>query len=219
MSATASLDLGEVFRCYGPAYLVRFGERMPPSHCQALQDLAACRTEALGGHVYHCPACGETVYSYHSCRNRHCPKCQHAATQTWLEIQCQLLLPTPYFLVTFTLHAALRDLACSQQRTVYDLLMRTAAEALQELASDPRFVGGQIGLVGVLQTWTRDMRYHPQVHFLVPGGGFSADGSVWLPSRPQFLVRVEPLSVLFRAKFRDALRRTDLFAQAAAAVW
>lgn len=219
MPASASLDLGEVFRRYGPAYQERFGERMPASHRQALHDIAACRTEALGGHVYQCPACEEVVYSYHSCRNRHCPKCQHAATEAWLDKQEQWLLPTSYFLVTFTLPAEMREVARRQQRLVYDLFMRTAAEALQSLAADRRFVGGQIGLVGVLQTWTRDMRYHPHVHFLATGGGLSADGSAWLPGRPHFLVRVEPLAALFRAKFGEALRRTEFYSQAPARVW
>ena len=219
MPASASLDLGEVFRRYGPAYRERFGERMPASHRQALHDIAACRTEALGGHVYQCPACEEVVYSYHSCRNRHCPQCQHAATEAWLDKQQQWLLPTSYFLVTFTLPAAMREVARRQQRLVYDLFLRTAAEALQALAADRRFVGGQIGLVGVLQTWTRDMRYHPHVHFLATGGGLSADGSAWLPGRPHFLVRVEPLAALFRAKFGEALRRTEFYSQAPAQVW
>jgi hypothetical protein len=75
------------------------------------------------------------------------------------------------------------------------------------------------GLVGVLQTWTRDLRYHPHLHFLVPGGGLSADGQHWLPSRANFLVRVEPLGVLFRAKFRDGLRKSGLFHQVPTAVW
>src|SRR5690606_24429780 len=138
-------------------------------------------------------------YSYHSCRNRHCPQCQQQAGAAWLERQQQLLLPTPYFLVTFTLPEPLRQMARSQQKLMYDLLFRCGAAALQELAADPRFVGGQIGLVGVLHTWGRDLTYHPHVHFLVPGGGLSAAGQQWVASRPTFLVHVRPLSKLFKA--------------------
>jgi hypothetical protein len=133
--------------------------------------------------------------------------------------QQTLLLPVPYFLVTFTLPAALREVARRHQAVIYDLLFRTAAEALQQLALDPRFVGGRIGLVGVLQTWTRDLRYHPHVHFLVPGGGLAPDGQTWQRAKNHFFVHVKPLARLFRAKFRAALRKTDLYAQVASLTW
>jgi hypothetical protein len=131
-----------------------------------------------------------------------------------------MLLPTPYFMVTFTLPQELRALARRNQKLIYNLLFRTSAAALQQLAQDPRFVGGQIGMIGVLQTWTRDMRHHPHVHYLVPGGGLSPDGQQWRScKRKDFLVHVRPLSKLFRAKFRDELKKTGLFDQVAPQVW
>ena len=211
--------VAEIFQQYGAEYRAKYGQRMPPSHKGVMRAIEQCRTEALGGHVYTCEQCDETLYSYHSCRNRHCPKCQQQAGQQWLERQQQLLLPAPYFMVTFTLPEALRAIARSNQQLMYDLLFRSAAAALQELAHDRRFVGGQIGLVGVLHTWGRDLSYHPHVHFLGPGGGLSADGQQWLTSRPTFLVHVKPLSKLFKAKFRAALRKTELFNQTPATVW
>jgi hypothetical protein len=170
------IELADIFRRYGPQYREKYGERMPPSHRQAMAAIERCRTEALGGHVYTCDACEETVYSYHSCKNRHCPKCQNEAAEQWLVEQQDLLLPTPYFMVTFTLPADLKQLARSNQKSLYNILFRTSAAALQQLAQDPRFVGGQIGMVGVLHTWARDLSYHPHVHYLVPGGGLAADG-------------------------------------------
>jgi hypothetical protein len=102
---------------------------------------------------------------------------------------------------------------------VYDLLFKSSAAALQKLAKDPRFVGGDIGMMGGLHTWQRDMGYHPHVHFIVPGGGLSPDRSQWLPSKDDFFVPVEALSPIFRAKFRDALKKTDLFDSVPAEVW
>jgi ribosomal protein L37AE/L43A len=204
-------DLAEIFRRHGPHYRAKFGERMLASHRQAMRDIEQCRTETLGGHVYHCDHCDESQYSYHSCKNRHCPKCQNEAGQQWLEQQQDLLLPVPYFLVTFTLPTELREVARRHQKLIYHLLFRASAAALQQLAQDSRFVGAQIGMVGVLHTWTRDLSYHPHVHYLVPGGGLASDGQAWLPSRPDFLVHVKPLARLFRAKFRDALQKTGLF--------
>ena len=187
-------EVAEIFRGYGREYRAKYGQQMPPRHKVALAAIEQCRTEALGGHVYRCESCEVNAYSYHSCRNRHCPKCQQQAGEAWLERQQQLLLPTPYFMVTFTLPDPLRQIARSHQKLIYQLLFQTGAATLQELAQDRRFVGGQIGLVGVLHTWGRDLSYHPHVHFLVPGGGLSADGQQWLASRPTFLVPVKPLS-------------------------
>jgi hypothetical protein len=213
------VELATIFRQYGPAYRAKFAKQMLPSHLAAMRAIEQCRTEALGGQVYYCPTCDETRYSYHSCRNRHCPKCQQDAAQAWLEKQWDLLLPVPYFLVTFTLPAGLRAVARSHQKLVYNLLFRTSAEALQQLALDPRFVGGQIGMVGVLQTWTRDLQYHPHVHYLVPGGGLAPDGQTWRRAKNHFFVHVKPLARLFRAKLRDALRQTELLTQVSSATW
>jgi putative transposase/transposase-like zinc-binding protein len=213
------IELAEIFRHHGPAYRAKFKGRIPASHLKAMAAIEQCRTEALGGHVYTCDECDQTRYSYHSCKNRHCPKCQNEAGQQWLEKQQALLLPVPYFMVTFTLPEGLRTLARQQQRQVYDLLFQTSATALQQLAQDPRFVGGQIGFLGVLQTWTRDLHYHPHIHYLVPAGGLSADGQTWLRTRNAFFVHVKPLSRLFRGKFRAALNKTELFNQVSAQTW
>jgi hypothetical protein len=178
-----------------------------------------CRTEALGGHVYHCPDCDQHVYQYHSCRNRHCPKCQNEQAQQWLEHQHDLLLPVPYFMLTFTLPAPLRPVARSHQALLYDLLFRASAAATQHLAADPRFIGGQLGLVGVLHTWGRTLTYHPHVHYLIPAGGLADEDQTWRPARDDFLVPVKALSGIFRARFRDALRSTELFDLVPASVW
>ncbi len=192
--------LGEIFRHYGSAYRAKFGDRLPATHRTAMAAIEQCRTAALGGQVYTCPQCAMRRYCYHSCRNRHCPTCQHAQTQTWLTQQQELLLPVPYFLVTFTLPAELRALARQQQRRLYALLFRSSATALQQLAADPRFLGGQIGMVGVLQTWTRDLRYHPHIHYLVPAGALAPDGARWVEAKGRFLVHTKPLAKLFQGK-------------------
>jgi hypothetical protein len=213
------IELAEIFRRYGPRYRAQFGERMLASHRQAMRDIEQCRTEALGGHVYHCDYCDESQYSYHSCKNRHCPKCQNEVGQQWLKQQQNLLLPVPYFMLTFTLPTELRAVARSNQKSLYNILFRTSAAALQQLAQDPRFVGGRIGMVGVLHTWARDLSYHPHVHYLVPAGALAPDDQRWLPARKDFLVHVKPLSILFRAKFRDELKKTALFDLVPAKTW
>ncbi|HEX9596789.1 MAG TPA: IS91 family transposase [Anaerolineales bacterium] len=212
------VTLADIFRQYGPAYEAAFGDQLLPSHRQAIRAIVQCRTPALGGHVYHCDACEQSQYYYHSCRNRHCPQCQGDKAADWLARQQEMLLPTPYFMLTFTLPAELRPLARSRQRLFYNLLFRASAEATQQLAQNPRWLGGDIGMVGILHTWSRDLAYHPHVHYLVPAGAW--DGQVWCRPRCQrFLLPVKALSPLFRAKVRDALRQTGLWDQIPSAVW
>jgi ribosomal protein L37AE/L43A len=102
------VESADIFRIHGPAYRAKFGDRMLPSHRRAMQDIEPCRTETLGGQVYHCETCQEYHYSYHSCKNRHCPKCQQDQAEQWLDDQQCLLLPVPHFMVTFTLPVELR---------------------------------------------------------------------------------------------------------------
>src|SRR5712691_4108581 len=212
------VELAEIFRLHGPQYRAQFGARMLPSHLRAMQDIETCRTASLGGQLYYCAHCDEQRYSYHSCKNRHCPKCQNDQANDWLKEQQSLLLPVTHFLVTFTLPAELRALARSNQKTIYNLLFRASAAALLQLAQDPRCVGARLGMVGVLHTWTRQLLYHPHVHYIVTGGGLTPDGR-WHSARKDFLVPVKALSPIFRAKFRDALKQTELFAQVPAQVW
>jgi ribosomal protein L37AE/L43A len=212
------VEVAEIFRLYGPAYREKFGNRMLPSHRRAMQDIETCRTASLGGQLYYCAQCQEQRYSYHSCKNRHCPKCQNEQANEWLKEQSELLLPTHHFLVTFTLPAELRAVARSNQKTIYNLLFRTSAAALLQLAQDLRFVGGRLGMVGVLHTWTRQLLYHPHVHYIVSGGGLTDDGR-WRGARKDFLVPVKALSPIFRAKFREALKQTELFTQVPPRIW
>jgi hypothetical protein len=213
------VEVAEIFRLHGPDYREKFGKRMLPSHRRAMQDIETCRTASLGGQLYYCAHCDEQRYSYHSCKNRHCPKCQNEQANEWLAAQQSLLLPIHHFLVTFTLPAELRALARRNQKTIYHLLFRASSQALQQLARDPRFVGARLGMVGVLHTWTRQLLYHPHVHYLVTGGGLTADGRRWCASRKDFLVPVKALSRIFRAKFRDELKKTALFALVEASIW
>src|SRR6266545_2790268 len=212
------VEVAEIFRLHGPEYRKKFAGRMLPSHLRAMQDIEQCRTTTLGGQVYYCNQCQEQRYSYHSCKNRHCPKCGNQQANQWLQAQQSLLLPTHYFLVTFTLPAELRAVARSKQKLIYNLLFRTSAQALLKLAQDPRVVGGRVGLVGVLHTWTRQLIYHPHIHYIVTGGGLTEAGS-WRSSPADFLLPEKPLAMIFRAKLRDELKKCGLFAPVDQRVW
>jgi len=155
-----------------------------------------------------------------SCGNRHCPVCQHEKAVKWVYQQQLRLLPCNYFLVTFTLPDELRALARSNQSVVYKAMFDAASESLRTLEADKRFVGCKVpGFFGVLHTWGRQLQYHPHIHFVVPGGGLTADRSQWVAARGNFLVHVRALSKMYRGKLQKALRQAGLLEQTPASAW
>ena len=222
----ASLEVADVFRQFGPSYLDAFGDRLLPPHRRAIEDILARRTAAMGGHVYRCDGCGKQFYVYHGCRKRSCPACHTHQTQQWLDARTVELLPCPYYHVTVTVPAQLRDTLRSNQSDGYRLLMKAAAEAVIALCRDKRYMGATPAILTVLHTWTAAMDYDGQdvrahVHLLVSGGGIGQDGASWREAKHPFLVPVRALSRLVRGKFHDALdkERPDLEAQLPASVW
>jgi hypothetical protein len=217
MTASATqrpaLEVADVIRQYGEAFLDQYGGVLSVTQRKALRDLAACRTAELGGHVEHCLDCGHDRIAYNSCRNRHCPKCQALARAHWLDQQAQHLLPVAYHHVVFTLPAELGDLALANPTVVYDLLMRSAAATLRDVAANPKRLGATVGVLMVLHTWGQNLHHHPHVHCVVTGGGLSCDSAGkldaaprWVACRPGFFLPVRVLSRVFRSKFLAGLR-------------
>jgi hypothetical protein len=208
-----ALEVADVIREHGEAFLERYGSRLSAVQRRALRDLAVCRTAALGGHVEHCLDCGHQRIAYNSCRNRHCPKCQALARARWLDQQAQHLLPVAYHHVVFTLPVAVTELALANPAVVYDLLMRSAPATLREVAGNPQRLGAVVGVLMVLHTWGQNLHHHPHVHCVVTGGGLScnAKGDIdesprWIACRPGFFLPVRALGRVFRGKFVAGLR-------------
>jgi hypothetical protein len=109
--------------------------------------------------------------------------------------------------VIITLPHELRAFVRRHQQEAYGLLIKSAADSILKLTADPRYVGGQVGVMAVLHTWGSNLSYHPHVHCLVTGGGLSPDGQKWMPARDDYLVPVKALSRLFRGIFLDRIRR------------
>jgi len=201
------LEVADLVRAAGDAFIERSRTWITWKHVKVLLAVARCRTAALGGHLDECTRCGHRAISYNSCRNRHCPKCQAGARDRWLAARRQELLPTRYVHVVFTLPHELVPLALQNKKVLYDLLFRTSAETLLEIARDPKHLGAEIGFFNVLHTWNQKLQLHPHVHCVVPAGGPSFDHSHWISSHNTFFLPVKVLGRVFRGKFVAALKR------------
>ena len=200
-----SLQVADVFRRYGQDYRQQHGASLSMAQRRAMTAIELCRTAALGGHVERCDNCGHQRVWYNSCRSRHCPSCQSLARAEWLADRQAELLDTQYFHVVFTVPQEIAGIACQKKAAVYDILFRAAAETLRTIAADPAHLGAEIGFFGVLHTWGSNMLFHPHIHFVVPGGGISRDGTRWISCRPGFFLPVRVLSRLFRRLFLQYL--------------
>jgi len=181
---------------------------LPQSHNRTVTDILTCRTDKLGGQTWFCESCRKTVYTYHSCKNRMCPKCQNNQTTGWLNKQYKKLLPVKYFMVTFTIPAELRNLFRNNKNVCYNLLFKASCDSLRQLAADKRFIGGEIGLLGVLQTWASNLIYHPHIHYILPGIALSNSNSIKI-SKDKFPVHTKPLTKLFQGKLCAGLKENN----------
>jgi hypothetical protein len=214
------IEIADVFRRFGPDYKNKFGAAMLPSHERVITDIINCRTKNLGGHLFRCDGCHKEIFSYRSCKNRHCPKCHSEQTNRWLEQRQEELLPVPYFHITITVPEELREVFRKNQKDCYAILMKAAAKAIIKLARDKKYVGGTVGVLAVLHTWTQQLIYHPHVHCLVTGGGISDDGQEWSPAvRDDFLVHYKALARLVRGKFMADMKKKRPDLQLPKSVW
>lgn len=213
--------LAEILAAHWPGYAAKFGGLIPEEQHAAVRAIRRCRTPALGGQLYRC-GCGREHYAYHSCNHRACPRCGRADAAAWLEAQRARLLPVPYFLVTLTVPAQLREPIRAAMLPWYGALLKEGAGALQDLAAQPKHLGAELGITALLQTWTRDLRYHPHVHLLVPGGGLTANQLRWVRvANPRFLLPQVKLAARFKGRLKAWLKAEppELMKHVPARVW
>jgi len=173
---------------------------------KVIRAITTCRTKVLGGHLEKCSSCSFEKNSYNSCRNRHCPKCQFLTKEKWIEKRSEDLLPCPYFHVVFSVPSQLRNLIFKNKREGSNLMFKAAAATLKEAAANPKNLGAEIGFIGILHTWTQDLRFHPHLHFLVPAGGLTPKGD-WKQSSEKFFLSVKILSKMFKGKLLSSIEK------------
>ncbi len=197
------MTINEIFQAYAQEYIETFGENIPSEHRKVMNAIINCRTAYCGTMIYRCEKCG-----------------QHHKTHQWLMKQMERQLPGHHFMITFTVPQQLRRFIRSHQRACYSALFKASSETMKKLAADKKYIGGDLpGFLGVLHTWGRQLVYHPHIHYVVPGGALSKQNDRWHPSRIDFYLPVKAMSKIFKAKFRDEMRKSDLDSHIPEEVW
>jgi hypothetical protein len=198
-------ELADVVTLFGATLLAK--TKQTPLQLKVLNRIATCRTAALGGHEEACENCGTMRYSYNSCGDRHCPKCQAAKQAFWIDELVQNTLPIKHFHVVFTLPHELNAVCLHNQRMYYDLLFAAVWQTLRSFGYS--HYGVENGAVAVLHTWGQNLSLHPHIHCIIPAAGYKMDGQ-WINvgHSGQYLYPVHQLSEAFKGKFLDSLKRS-----------
>lgn len=197
-------SLQSVFTHYLAHY--RQHHRLSPAQAKVCHRIGICRTEVLGGQLVHCDRCGFEQHRYHSCRNRHCPKCQHKASQQWCDQQLQQVLPTHYYHVVFTLPHTLNPWVQCHPDTLYAYLFKAVWKTIKTFGHDPKRLNGKMGMTAVLHTWGQNLSQHVHLHCLIPAGALSHDEQHWHAAKSNYLFPVKALSRHFRGAMVSNLR-------------
>ena len=179
--------------------------RLESDHQKILSDLLNCRTAKMGGRVERCDTCGSLRILYHSCRNRHCPKCQHIPRERWLDKRKQEILPVPYFHVVFTLPHELNCVILNHKRLMLNCLFAAVSQTLLKFAKNK--LNGTLGFLAFLHTWDQKLMAHFHLHCLVAGGVVADGGKRWISLKGNYLFNQRALSLVFRGKFMQLLHR------------
>lgn len=204
-----TLEVADILRAWAGRFIDRSRARISWPQHKVIRAIERCRTAALGRHHDRCSGCGKDLgFSFNSCRNRHCPKCQTAARNRWVAARTRELVPVNYFHVVFTVPHQLSGLMLQNKRVLYNLLFRCVSATLLEVAANPQRLGAEIGFLCVLHTWGQTLMHHPHIHCVVPAGGFAPGRTRWVsPQRAGFFLPKDVLSEVFRGKFHDGLKQ------------
>ena len=200
----AKFELAHAVALFGAGLVAK--TKLTPLQLKVLGRIASCRTATLGGHEEACQNCGTVRYSYNSCGDRHCPKCQAAKQAFWIDDLVQNTLAVKHYHIVFTVPHLMNAICLHNGRMYYHLLFAAVWNTLRSFGYS--HFGTETGAVAVLHSWGQNLSLHPHIHCLVPAAGYTLDGQ-WknIGHSGQYLYPVRQLSETFKAKFLDSLKR------------
>ncbi len=211
-------ELKDIFNLYGEEYISN--HKLTAIQKKAITDISACRTSTLGYNARECCECKNIEFSYNSCRNRNCPKCQGLKRFEWIENRLKTTIAVPYYHTVFTVPNQLFDIAIYNQRLFYDLLFKSASDTLKLFAKNSKYWDMEnlqydenskpkidLAFFGILHTWGQTLVYHPHIHFIVAGAGIVGDEIAEPKYNSKFLFPVKAMSKVFRGKLVEGIKK------------
>ena len=203
-SKSSTPDMAQIIRQFLPAYHQRY--KLTPEQASACQSIVQCQTEALGGEQQQCTECGYEQRRYHSCGNRHCPRCKQLASQQWEEKQSEALLPVRYYHLVFTMPHEFNAWCQLHPKTMYTLLFKATWQTLSQFSKTHKRLRGQLGVTCVLHTWGQNLQRHVHLHCLIPGVALKASHNKIETTHSDYLYPINALKKMFQGKMVSLLR-------------
>jgi hypothetical protein len=211
-------EIQDIFNLYGDEYIAN--HKLTSVQKKAITDIKHCRTSVLGYNARECCDCKNIEFSYNSCRNRNCPKCQGLKRFQWIEDRLKTTIDVPYYHTVFTVPNQLFDIAIYNQRIFYDLLFKSASDTLKLFGRDSKYWDMKeiqqddrkqpkidLAFFGILHTWGQTLVYHPHIHFIIAGCGIIGDTIVEPKYNSKFLFPVKAMSKVFRGKLIEGIKK------------
>lgn len=192
----------EVFREFSDKYLAKY----KPSYEQrkVLNKILDCRTEKLGTRIYQCDKCGIKVFTYNSCKDRHCPSCLSYKKEVWIDSHKEDILDINYFHIVLEIPEELRPIFYHNQKSMYSLLFKTSSETIMELCDS--YLGVKVGITSMLHTWSQKGNYFPHIHMVVTGGGIDKLGR-WIDCKKEELLDKSIIVKKFRSNLIEEIKK------------
>lgn len=203
----SKITVCDILREHGGEYIQ--GNKIKGQQKGVVNLLSSCQTQSMGSHYLQCDHCSHMSKANNSCRNRHCPNCQHKDQQEWLDKRMNELLPVGYYHIVFTIPDQLNVICLQNKKVMYDILFKAASQTVLELSRDTKHLGADTGLITILHTWGQNMMEHPHLHCIMPAGGLSFDKVHWVHTKKanDFFVYYKVISKKFRGKFLYMLKK------------
>jgi len=201
---STSADMSQVIETFLPAYRQRY--RLTPDQASVCQSIVQCQTENLGGENSQCTACGYEQQLYHSCGNRHCPRCKQKASERWENKQLDALLPVRYYHLVFTLPHEFNAWCQLHPKEIYALFFKAIWQTLSLFSTTHKRLRGQLGVTCVLHTWGQNLQQHVHIHCLIPGLALKEGYKTIETTQSDYLYPVNALKKVFRGKMVSLLR-------------
>ena len=136
-----------------------------------IDKMIHCGDPSYGGAMFACPDCGELKFSPFRCKSRFCPTCGNMYNlKRSFSMSCKLVSCThrhcvftiPEELRVFFLHD--RSLLNCLFHSVRDVVIRMFSKMNKKENFTP-------GIICVLHTFGRDLKWNPHIHALISEGG------------------------------------------------
>jgi hypothetical protein len=202
--SNTSPTMTDVVEQFLPAYKERYA--LSPEQASVCQSILQCQTDILGGETWHCDGCGHEFSHYHSCGNRHCPRCKQHASEQWVAQQMNTVLPVIYYHLVFTLPHELNGWVQLHPEIIYTVLFQAASETLKQFSQHHRRLRGQLGMTCILHTWGQNLFRHVHLHCLIPGIALKPDQNGFEQTQSDYLYPLNALKKVFRGKMVSLLR-------------